>query len=283
MTRGQAASLGVLVLGAVALVAAVVARQGEAPQKSAPDPAPTSLTPGTGVKIEFTDKPLPVPAFTMADLTGQRIANDTGRGKVLLINFWATWCEPCREEIPALIALQKQYQGRLLILGLSVDDPGPNTAAAVQAFATKFGINYVVGVAPEDVQVAFGGISSVPTTFVVAPDGRIMQRHRGQLEASMTEQEIRALAGLPTEATIELVKDTGQILADNAPPVTDVPDLPLKDLTPKQREEALRRLNSERCTCGCGLVVGRCRVDDPTCSVSPPIARKIFDEVKKQK
>jgi hypothetical protein len=88
---------------------------------------------------------------------------------------------------------------------------------------------------------------------------------------------------LPTEAQVEIKKDSGQILSDNAEPVTDVPDLPLKELTPKQREEALRRLNSEKCTCGCGLIVGRCRVDDPTCTVSPPIAKKIFDEVKKQK
>jgi thiol-disulfide isomerase/thioredoxin len=277
MTRGQTAALAVLLVGAGAVVTAVWVKQ--APTSPSFEP----LTPGSGVKIELTDKPLPVPAFAFTDLSGRRVAEDTGRGKVVLINFWATWCEPCREEIPLLIALQKQYEGRLVILGLSVDEPGPHTADNVQAFARTAGINYTVGLAPQAVQETFGGISSVPTTFVVDPSGRLMQRHRGQLEPRVTEHEVRSLAGLPTEAQVEIKKDSGQILSDNAEPVTDVPDLPLKELTPKQREEALRRLNSEKCTCGCGLIVGRCRVDDPTCTVSPPIARKIFDEVKKQK
>jgi thiol-disulfide isomerase/thioredoxin len=277
MTRGQSVALGVLVVGASAVVAAVWAKQNPAPPAFAP------LTSGSGVKIELTDKPLPVPAFAFTDLSGKRIANDTGRGKVVLINFWATWCGPCREEIPMLIALQKQYEGRLVILGLSVDDPGPHTADVVQAFAKSAGINYTVAVAPEEVQQAFGGISSVPTTFVVDPNGRLVQRHRGQLEPRVTEHEVRVLAGLPTEAQVDVMKDSGQILSDNAEPVTDVPDLPLKELTPKQREEALRRLNSEKCTCGCGLIVGRCRVDDPTCTTSPGLAKKIFDQVKKQK
>jgi cytochrome c biogenesis protein CcmG/thiol:disulfide interchange protein DsbE len=277
MTRGQSAALAVLLVGAVAVVAAVWAKQATAPPAFAP------LTSGAGVKIELTDKPLPIPAFAFTDLSGQRITENTGRGKVVLINFWATWCGPCREEIPMLIALQKQYEGRLVILGLSVDDPGPHTADIVQAFAKKAGINYSVGLAPEEVQQTFGGISSVPTTFVVDTSGRLVQRHRGQLEPRVTEHEVRMLAGLPTEAQVSVMKDSGQILSDNAEPVTDVPDLPLSTLTPKQREEALRRLNSEKCTCGCGLIVGRCRVDDPTCTVSPPIARRIFDEVKKQK
>jgi cytochrome c biogenesis protein CcmG/thiol:disulfide interchange protein DsbE len=277
MTRGQSAALGVLLVGAGAVVAAVWAKQGAASQSFAP------LTPGSGVKIELTDKPLPVPAFALTDLAGKRIAEDTGRGKVVLINFWATWCGPCREEIPLLIALQKQYEGRLVILGLSVDDPGPNTADIVQAFAKTAGINYTVGLAPQAVQETFGGITSVPTTFVVDTSGKLVQRHRGQLEPRVTEHEVRLLAGLPTEAQVEVKKDSGQILSDNAQPVTDVPDLPLKELTPKQREEALRRLNSEKCTCGCGLIVGRCRVDDPSCTTSPGLARKIFDQVKKQK
>jgi thiol-disulfide isomerase/thioredoxin len=266
-----------MVVGAGAVVAAVWVKQGAA------SPAMEPLTPGGGVKIEFTDKPLPVPAFALTDLSGKRVAEDTGRGKVVLINFWATWCGPCREEIPMLIALQKQYEGRLVILGLSVDDPGPHTADIVQAFAKSAGINYAVGLASEQVQQAFGGISSVPNTFVVDPSGKLVQRHRGQLDARVTEHEVRVLAGLPTEAQVEIKKDSGQILSDNAEPVTDVPDLPLKELTPKQREEALRRLNSEKCTCGCGLIVGRCRVDDPTCTTSPGLAKKIFDQVKKQK
>src|SRR5579862_1111654 len=152
MTRGQSATLIALALGAVGVVAAVVAKHGEAA------PADVQLTTGTGVTIQVSDKPIAVPAFHFTDLAGTPLSQDSGRGKVVLINFWATWCGPCREEIPALIALQKQYADRLVILGLSVDDPGPTTEKDVQAFAKAAGINYIVGVAPAEVQNAFGGI-----------------------------------------------------------------------------------------------------------------------------
>src|SRR5689334_19396735 len=84
-----------------------------------------ALTHGDDVKIEFTDKPVTVPAFAATDLNGKAIDQTTGKGKVVLLNFWATWCGPCREEIPTLVALQEHYGQQLVVLGLSIDDPSP--------------------------------------------------------------------------------------------------------------------------------------------------------------
>ncbi len=163
----------------------------------------------------------------------------------MLINFWATWCGPCREEIPELIALQKYYGDRLTIIGLSVDDPVPETPPLLRQFADEHHINYTVALATPEVVAAFGGIPSVPTTFIVNADGGIVQRHRSILEPRMTEHEIRVLDHLPSMAQVVTEADQGQILSENAPPVDDVPELKLSTLTDTQRKEALRRLNSE--------------------------------------
>jgi thiol-disulfide isomerase/thioredoxin len=283
MTRGQTAVLGAISVGLLAIGGVIAARQSRPPvMAGAAGPAGPveALSSGAGVGIEFSDKPVAVPAFSLADLDGKPVRMEDLRGKVVVLNFWATWCGPCREEIPMLIELQKHYRDRLAIVGLSIDD-GP--AEDVRRFIKQFGVNYVVAIAPEALQIAFGGISAVPTTFIVNPAGQIVRRHRSMLAPALTEHEVRVLAGLPSEAHVQVVKDEGQILAENAPPVSEIKDLPMADLTPAQKEDALRRLNSERCTCGCGLTVGRCRVDDPTCSVSPPLAKKIVDDVRRKR
>ena len=86
------------------------------------------------------------------------------------------------------------------------------------------------------------------------------------------------LAGLPTPASVETVKDTGQVLLANAAYATEIPGIDLKPLTSAQRERTLKRLNEELCTCGCGLTVAQCRINDPSCEVSLPVARQLLDE-----
>jgi thiol-disulfide isomerase/thioredoxin len=251
MTRSQGAGLAALVLVAGGILAFLGARErteaSSAVSAQAALPIPQALFSGAGLKVQISDKPVAVPAFDAMDLNGHPVSRADWPGKVVLINFWATWCGPCREEIPALIALQKQYAGRLIVLGLSVDDGSPDD---VKKFVEKNHINYPVAIASEAAQMAFGGISSVPSTFVVNTEGLIVQRHRAELDPVRTEHEIRVLAKLPTEAQSEVVQDQGQILSENTPPVDDVPELKLSELTPAQREAAMRRLNSERCTCG---------------------------------
>ena len=128
-----------------------------------------------------------------------------------------------------------------------------------------------------------GGISAVPATFVVNPQGGIVMRHVGLTPPAVSEQEIRVLANLSTEAKTELVKDTGQVLLANAAYATEIPGVSLAGLTPKQREDALKQLNNEKCTCGCGLTLAQCRINDPICKISQPAAQKVVDDIAKAK
>jgi len=201
-------------------------------------------------------------------------------GKVLVVDLWATWCGPCRQEIPALVALQERYRGRLVVLGLSIDD---SPVADVAAFAKQVDINYPVVMASDEVQQAFGGITSVPSTFVVNPDGQILLRHLGSIDPQLVEQEVRAFSGLQTAATIETVKDTGQVLLANAAFATEIPGVDLTHMTPAQKTEALKRLNTEHCTCGCNTTLAQCRINDPSCSTSLPLAKKVAEEVRRGK
>lgn len=108
---------------------------------------------------------------------------------------------------------------------------------------------------------------------------RIVQKHVGLLNATTTEQETRALAGLSIDATIERVEPEQAVGLVNAAQAKEIPGIDLTRLSPSKRVETLQRLNAEPCTCGCGLTVAKCRIDDPACGVSLPIARRIADEI----
>jgi len=233
---------------------------------------PAAMTPGRDVTITFSDHPQPAPAMKLTSLDGAPIDAEAWRGKVVFVNFWATWCGPCREEIPALLALQEQYADQLMILGLSIDTVAP---AEVKAFASQFKLNYPVAMSTSPIEEAFGGVSAVPVTFVIDPEGRVVKRHVGLINPQLAEHEVRALSKLPTDATVTYVKDSGPLLLSNAAYATEIPGVDLTKLTPPQREAALKRLNAEKCTCGCGLTLAQCRINDPDCEVSLPLANAI--------
>ena len=235
-----------------------------------------ALTSGKGVKIKFSDKPVKLPDFAIQDINGKTIRPADWAGKVVLINFWATWCGPCRAEIPELIEFQKHYADQLVVVGLSVDE-GP--AGEVKAFAAQNGMIYTVAIADMALQKAFGGISAVPATFVVNPEGGIVQRHVGLLQPELTEHEVRALSKLSTPAEVEIVPDTGQVLLANAAYATEIPGVDLANVTTKQKEVILKRLNTEKCTCGCDRTLAQCRIEDPNCQTSLPAAKKVAAQV----
>jgi hypothetical protein len=97
----------------------------------------------------------------------------------------------------------------------------------------------------------------------------------GALNAAVTEQEARSLSGLPTNASIEYVEDSNKALIKNAAQATKIPGIDLEKLSPANRKLVLQKLNADNCTCGCGLTLAACRINDPSCGVSLPIAQKL--------
>lgn len=127
----------------------------------------------------------------MPDLNGQPVRSDQFKGKVVVVDFWATWCGPCREEIPGYIALQEKYgKDGLVIIGVSLDRGGP---AKVAEFAKKFGINYQLVMGDSEAIAGFGDISAIPTTFLIDRQGNIRDRKVGALATAEYEKRIRAV------------------------------------------------------------------------------------------
>lgn len=133
----------------------------------------------------------PAADFTLPALDGKKVSLSQFKGKVVLLNFWATWCGPCKAEIPAFVELQAQYKNDLVVLGLSVDDP----ADKAQAFATQYKVNYpmVLGLGHDEIQDAYGPIYGIPASFLISRDGKVCKRHLGIAPKSQFEREIKAL------------------------------------------------------------------------------------------
>ena len=228
------------------------------------------------VALRFFRNPASAPSFTAVDLEGRPIASASYHGKVVLINFWATWCPPCRAEIPDLVALQDKYRDQLQIIGVSEDEAPPDV---VKRFVAEHRINYPVVITTPEIEKLFPGIGALPTSFVIDRESRIVQKHVGMLTARVTESEVRHLAGLAVNASIEEVEQTQGLKLDNGAQLMAIPGVDLAKLSAPKRAEALQKLNAQACTCGCDLTVAKCRVDDPSCGVSLPLARKIVAQI----
>jgi len=239
--------------------------------ESAPGPSGKEIP-----TIRFVKDPQPAPEFTLLDLDGRPLRPASWRGKVVLVNFWATWCAPCRAEIPDLIALQEKYEGRLVIVGLSSDTGPPET---VKRFVRNAKMNYPVAIAPPEVEAQFGGVFGLPTSFVIDTQGRIVQKHIGLRNPALYEMEVRALLDLPVEAKVERFEDAGQVMLSNAKNATELPGVDLSKLSGDQKKTALRQMNEKECACGCGLTVAQCRVNDTSCDISKGMAEQIVDQI----
>ena len=224
--------------------------------------------------IRFVRNPDPAPDFKLTGLDGKPVALADAHGKVTLVNFWATWCGPCRAEIPDLIELQNKYKGRLQILGLVVDD---DDADAIKEFVEKFKLNYPVAIASDAVRYQYGGIAALPTSFVLDAEGRIVQKHEGLRDPLLHEVEIRSLLGLSIgNVKVETFEDTGQIFLKNADRASELPGVDLTKLSPEQKTVALHKFNAETCSCGCTFTLAQCRIYDRNCQVSKTATSKII-------
>jgi thiol-disulfide isomerase/thioredoxin len=233
-----------------------------------------------GTTVKFLRERAAVQPFSAPDLSGRALSTTDFKGKVILVNFWATWCPPCRQEIPDLVALQEKYKDSLQIIGISQDYGSPEQ---VRRFAESYHINYPIVISTPEIEKLFPSVYALPTTFMVDREGRIAQKHVGLLNASLTEIETRALAGLDVNARVELVDDEDKVRLQNAAQANKIPGIDLAPLGPEQKAAALQKLNAEHCTCGCGLTVAQCRVDDPSCTVSLPLAQQIVKNIAQEK
>ena len=240
------------------------------------EPATVFEVPSDGVTLRFVDTPASVGSLTMQTIDGEFLEMSDLRGKVVLVNFWATWCGPCREEIPYLASLTERYPEHLVVIGVSEDAGGVDM---VEAFADQYGVNYPIVMSTPEIKRAFPGVFALPTSFVVDPDGQMVQTHVGLISPIILEQETRYLSSLSNNATVETVAASSQIRLANAAQATEIPGVDLTVLTSDQREEALRRLNADGCPCGCQLTLAQCRINDSSCGISPPIVEKIVAEI----
>jgi len=225
--------------------------------------------------IRFVRDPDLAPDFQLKDLAGKDLSLASAKGKTILLNFWATWCGPCRAEIPSLIELQNRYKDRLQIIGLA-DDDDPD---AVKQVVESEGINFPVAMVTDQIRIDYGGVSALPTAFIINTEGRIVQKHVGLFNPALYETEVRALLDLPIAAKIETFEDTGEIFLKHADRATLLPGVNMTKLTPEQRLVALHKFNAEECPCGCKLTLAQCRIYDHGCTFSQNRTAAIVEEI----
>ncbi|MDP8229834.1 MAG: TlpA disulfide reductase family protein [Candidatus Gorgyraea atricola] len=133
----------------------------------------------------------PAPDFALLDINGNETTLSNLKGNIVILDFWATWCPPCKAEIPHFIELQDEYRDEgLEIIGISFDW---NAERILGGFAEENGINYTLLIGTDEVSDLYGGIMSLPTTFVIDRDGGIRKRYIGYKGKEVFEKDIKEL------------------------------------------------------------------------------------------
>jgi peroxiredoxin len=124
-------------------------------------------------------------------MDGTKISSKEFEGKVVVVDFWATWCQTCVQELPAFTALQEKYgKEGLVVIGIALDELG---AQSVKPFIRQHGVNFTVLAGDTSVQLAFGGLDGLPTTFIFDRDGKLVSKHSSYQEPSVFEKEVAPL------------------------------------------------------------------------------------------
>ncbi len=154
--------------------------------------APRSVRAG-GIKTEKDRKA--APDFALKDSTGKTVKLSDFRGKVVLLNFWATWCGPCKMEIPWFMEFEQKHKDQgLVILGVAMDDDGWDV---VKPYLERYRVNYRVVMGTPEVADLYGGVESLPTTFLLDREGRVARMHIGLVSKKDYQDDIDQLLGVP--------------------------------------------------------------------------------------
>jgi thiol-disulfide isomerase/thioredoxin len=233
----------------------------------------------------FTGKYPMAPAFTLTDIFGHGLSLNQYRGKVVLLDFWATWCGPCRSEIPGFIQLQRNYASQgFQIIGISEDQGG---AGPVLDFYKQEGLDYRVALDNGKVSELYGGIIGLPTTFLIGRDGRIYEKLPGAVGADYFEPGIKSLLASSPDAEAKSFRpmegsETAQVETPaevNSP----VPGVDVSKLSKAQLAEYEAVLSRQKCSCGCQMSLLQCRKTDPGCATSRQQAEDIVKQFEKSK
>ena len=158
--------------------------------------------PGTSFTQHLTESS-PAPDFSLQSLDGKTMRLSDFRGKAVLLNFWATWCGPCKIEMPWFVDLQKQYGSEgLQIVGVAMDDASKED---ISKFAKDMGVNYPILIGKESVGDQYGGVPALPETFLIARDGKIMDKIiglRGKAEIEDAVKKALNTRPAPNQASV---------------------------------------------------------------------------------
>jgi thiol-disulfide isomerase/thioredoxin len=138
--------------------------------------------------------PKPAPVWKLKDVDGNVVSSEQFKGKVVLIDFWATWCGPCRSEMPGYVALQNKYgKDRLVIVGIATDTDknGPNPGLVKKFLAKNYPqLSYQIVMDDGDVEAAFGGMDAIPTSFIIDRQGLLRESKRGAVPTADSEKHL---------------------------------------------------------------------------------------------
>jgi peroxiredoxin len=150
------------------------------------------------------------PEFALKDSSGATVKLSDYRGKVVLLNFWATWCGPCKVEIPWFMSFERQYKDKdFAVLGVAMDDDGWKS---VKPYVDDKKINYRVVIGSEETSLMYGNVESLPTTFVIDRTGKIASMHIGLVSKITYEEEIARLLEAPKNEKTSAVPPTAGML-----------------------------------------------------------------------
>jgi thiol-disulfide isomerase/thioredoxin len=144
-----------------------------------------------GALTQAADSKKAAPDWQLSDVDGKPVKLSDFKGKVVILDFWATWCPPCRAEIPGFVSIQKKYADKgFTMIGVSLDQQGPSV---VKSFMHSFGMNYPVVMGNPKIVVDYGGITAIPTTFVIDRQGNVVTAYEGLTDQATFESVIGPL------------------------------------------------------------------------------------------